>query len=139
MTVVWVEVFVERVLPPSALGEPAVGLESTTGENGSFAPRSLALWDESVCGPAIATPAKTSATVSNTNRPEPIRAQTCFNVATALSSAADDGIREAFGMKAVWMARSSLGQGSNLPVRGRFAGAPTDRSDRKRGRCHAFS
>ena len=140
VTVVCVDVLVERALPPpAALGEALVGLDSTTGENGSFAPRSAALCDENVRGPAIATPASARETPRRTNGPEPIREQTCFNVATALSSAGDDGIREASGMKAVWRAQSSLGLGRDLPVRGSFSAAPTDRWDRKRGRCHAFS
>src|SRR5689334_3828631 len=91
----------------------AEGPERTTAGNGAFAlcPAELAC-EETERGPAIAAPATRSATPSSPKGPGPIRFTKCMNIATAETSAASDGNREASGMKAVWVAVKSPSRGT---------------------------
>jgi hypothetical protein len=109
VTRVRVTVCVETVVEPrrtlvlparEPLFAPPEGVESTTAENGALPPRPPAVRAEgTVCGPAIAAPAKSSETPRSAKGPEPMREQRFFSVATAISSARHDGIREGSGMK----------------------------------------
>jgi hypothetical protein len=83
--------------------ESAARLGRTTGANGAFAAEDDAPSPLPIrLGPAIAAPAMTEATARSATERGPTRARRCLKLATAVSSARRDGIREASGMKTVW-------------------------------------